>query len=90
MSYESAVSNFHTNLYAIKRHNITAQSAPDFGHALSLFLGRIVVRACVSARKKPHDVDCFTSLFNGVENMNLCSHLELNSTVWQSSVQWSC
>ena len=38
---ESAVSNFHTNLYgAIKRHNITAQSAPGFGHALSLFLGR--------------------------------------------------
>ena len=32
---ESAVSNFHTNLYgAIKSHNITAQSAPDFGHAL--------------------------------------------------------
>ena len=32
---ESAVSNFHTNLYgAIKSHNITAQSTPDFGHAL--------------------------------------------------------
>ena len=32
---ESAVSNFLTNLYgAIKSHNITAQSAPDFGHAL--------------------------------------------------------
>ena len=32
---ESAVSNFHTNLYgALKSHNITAQSAPDFGHAL--------------------------------------------------------
>ena len=39
--WESAVSNFHTNLYgAIKSHNITAQSEPDFGHALSLFLGR--------------------------------------------------
>ena len=38
---ESAVSNFHTNLYgAIKSHNITAQSVPDFGHALSFFLGR--------------------------------------------------
>ena len=32
---ESAVSNFHPNLYeAIKSHNITAPSAPDFGHAL--------------------------------------------------------
>ena len=32
---ESVVSNFHTNLYgAIQSHNITAQSAPDFGHAL--------------------------------------------------------
>ena len=49
---ESAVSNFHTNLYgAIKSSNITAQSTPDFGHWLSnppgtahvskLFLGRI-------------------------------------------------
>ena len=37
---ESAVSNVHTNLYgAMKSHNITVQSEPDFGHVLSLFLG---------------------------------------------------
>ena len=50
---ESAVSNFHTNLYgAIKSHNITAQSAPDFGHVLSLSVTRIPCSLAVDTKQK--------------------------------------